>query len=207
MPGAAPIVGVPTPATPDGAPLAGWWMRVLAQFIDGLVLDVVTWIALLPTTVPLMRDFADMQREIDRQLRQSPDVAPDLRGSLTHLGATFESHAIWLLLAIVMGIAYSAIMLRIWGATLGKLALGLRVRLRDRPGPLPWSAIGRRLAVQQIGNLVTVALFLGAAFWVVMLLAAPLSLVLLLDPLWAAWDDKRQAIHDKVARTNVVKVR
>ena len=30
------------------------------------------------------------------------------------------------------------------------------------------------------------------------------SLAYLLDVLWPLWDDKRQAIHDKVAATNVV---
>jgi uncharacterized RDD family membrane protein YckC len=29
----------------------------------------------------------------------------------------------------------------------------------------------------------------------------------LLDKLWPLWDEKRQALHDKVARTNVVRTR
>jgi uncharacterized RDD family membrane protein YckC len=29
----------------------------------------------------------------------------------------------------------------------------------------------------------------------------------LLDHLWPAWDGKKQAIHDKIARTNVVRSR
>jgi len=29
----------------------------------------------------------------------------------------------------------------------------------------------------------------------------------LLDVLWPLWDDKKQAIHDKIAGTNVVRVR
>jgi uncharacterized RDD family membrane protein YckC len=29
----------------------------------------------------------------------------------------------------------------------------------------------------------------------------------LIDPLWATWDPKRQTLHDKLARTNVVKRR
>jgi uncharacterized RDD family membrane protein YckC len=29
----------------------------------------------------------------------------------------------------------------------------------------------------------------------------------LLDYLWPLWDDKKQALHDKVAKTNVVRTR
>jgi hypothetical protein len=29
----------------------------------------------------------------------------------------------------------------------------------------------------------------------------------LLDDLWPLWDDKKQAIHDKLAKTNVVRIR
>ena len=35
-------------------------------------------------------------------------------------------------------------------------------------------------------------------------LSAALGLLLLLDYLWPLWDDKNQALHDKLARTNVV---
>ena len=28
-----------------------------------------------------------------------------------------------------------------------------------------------------------------------------------LDYLWPLWDDKKQAIHDKIAKTNVVRIR
>jgi uncharacterized RDD family membrane protein YckC len=33
------------------------------------------------------------------------------------------------------------------------------------------------------------------------------GLYLLLDYLWPLWDDKSQAIHDKIAKTNVVRIR
>jgi len=35
-------------------------------------------------------------------------------------------------------------------------------------------------------------------------LSGALGLLLLLDYLWPLWDDKNQALHDKLARTNVV---
>ena len=33
------------------------------------------------------------------------------------------------------------------------------------------------------------------------------SMYVLLDSLWPLWDGKRQALHDKAAKTNVVRVR
>ena len=33
------------------------------------------------------------------------------------------------------------------------------------------------------------------------------SMIMLIDPLWATWDSKRQTLHDKLAATNVVRPR
>jgi uncharacterized RDD family membrane protein YckC len=88
-------------------------------------------------------------------------------------------------------------MLRFKSATLGKMVLHLQVRLRDRPGRLPWSAIGLRVLVQW-GYLLTavVPVLYLAMFWYPYL-----------DCLWPLWDKQRQALHDKAARTNVVQIR
>ena len=89
---------------------------------------------------------------------------------------------------------YGSLMLRFKGATLGKMALGISVRLRERPGRMPWSAIVVRLLVQQ-GVLLTAVL---------PLLYLVLSWFPYLDNLYPLWDRRRQAIHDKAAKTNVV---
>src|SRR6476659_2826124 len=68
--------------------------------------------------------------------------------------------------------------------------IGIRVRRADAPGPLDIvTAIRRRL----LSALQLVPFVSGAYF-----------IVFLLDGLWPLWDDKRQALHDKVARTQVV---
>lgn len=115
----------------------------------------------------------------------------------------------WLLvLSTAIFVAYQAAFLRWKGATPGKLALGMRVRLRDRSGRLPWGTIGARLALPQLvpGSLLRLPLATGS-FAIVALVHAVVVLIGLLDPLWATWDDKRQALHDELARTNVVKTR
>jgi hypothetical protein len=51
--------------------------------------------------------------------------------------------------------------------------------------------------MQNLGGLVSVVPLVG-------LLGSAYSL---LDDLWPLWDGRRQALHDKVARTNVVRTR
>ncbi len=50
----------------------------------------------------------------------------------------------------VFAVAYFVLFLRWKGATPGKLICGLRVRLRERPGRLPWSTIAIRVGVQSV---------------------------------------------------------
>jgi uncharacterized RDD family membrane protein YckC len=82
-------------------------------------------------------------------------------------------------------------------ATPGKLMLGLRVRRRDVPGPMPWGTVLLRWLTQFGPSVV------GTIQYVNYLI----SVYTLLDGLWPLWDGKRQALHDKAAKTNVVRVR
>ena len=82
-------------------------------------------------------------------------------------------------------------------ATPGKLMVGLRVRLREqaRPDAPPHraAALGRPVRPGRPRDR-AVRRHLS-------------SLYSLLDDLWPLWDDKNQAIHDKIAKTNVVRLR
>ncbi|MBO9520907.1 MAG: RDD family protein [Nocardioidaceae bacterium] len=96
--------------------------------------------------------------------------------------------AFWLILlaGFVIGLAYEIGFL-IWKqATPGKMILGLRVRLRDAPN-LPAGNVFGRVAIAALLSLCSI----GS----------------LLDYLWPLWDNRKQALHDKVAKTNVVKTR
>ena len=82
-------------------------------------------------------------------------------------------------------------------ATPGKLILGLRVRLRDRPGPMTIGTVLLRWAGQ-----------FGVGILGLLPVVGCLSFIYsVLDYLWPLWDDKNQAIHDKIAKTNVVRIR
>jgi uncharacterized RDD family membrane protein YckC len=101
------------------------------------------------------------------------------------------------LIYLVVGFVYQVGFLMAVQATPGKLLLGLEVRLRERPGPLSWGTVLLRWFTQNLGGalqLVPVVGLLGSVYS-------------LLDGLWPLWDGKRQALHDKAARTNVVRRR
>ena len=74
---------------------------------------------------------------------------------------------------------------------------GLRIRLRERPGQLAYSTILKRW-VGQFGY---------ALFTAVPVLGNLLGFYPLVNYLWPVFDSKKQALHDKLAATNVVRQR
>ena len=77
------------------------------------------------------------------------------------------------------------------------MVLGLERRLRERPGPLSWGTVLARWFTANLGSLLSLLPVVALFAWAYSLL----------DVLWPLWDPKRQAVHDKVARTNVVPFR
>jgi uncharacterized RDD family membrane protein YckC len=195
------------PTTPDGEPLAGWWLRGAARLIDGLVIGAINFIVTLPIQAQALREQFQQIDELERQLEQNPEAMPkfgDYFGTMFGADRPIWSFLAWLLVVVI----YVGGMWRWRGATLGKLALGLRVRLRDSQGQLPWRAIGLRLIAFDVavGTLDLLGRLIGP-WQLIALVSVAGSIYLLVDVLWAAFDDKRQAIHDKLAGTNVVRVR
>ncbi len=181
------------PTTPDGVPLAGWWHRVGATVIDYLILSVVVAALTFPFLRDIMSAFGDYidaavtAADEGRAAPSTTALQSEITGSVVAIGAV----------AFVVGLIYTIGFLSWKQATPGKLVVGLRIRLRETPG-LPFSAIVLRWATQSgvpgLLGLVPLVGFLA-------------SLFTLLDVLWPLWDDKNQAIHDKVAKTNVVRAR
>ena len=77
------------------------------------------------------------------------------------------------------------------------MAVGIKIRLRDTPGPLSWGTIGMRWLGQNLAS------FLG----LIPVIGVVASFYPWIDCLWPLWDGKRQALHDKIAKTNVVRTR
>jgi uncharacterized RDD family membrane protein YckC len=166
------------PTTPDGAMLAGWWMRVGARVLDGIL---VFALALPFTGWFYYRYIAGLLDFVKDAAAQAPGSAPVVAvppWDVYQFG--FAASVIGLLVAG----AYEVFFLKRSGATPGKKIVGISVRLRDKAGPPPMQAI-----------LFRTGCYLGLSI---------LSPANWLDALWPLWDDKKQAIHDKVAKTNVV---
>lgn len=173
--------------TPDGERLAGWWVRVVAAVIDGLVVLVIATPLALPWWRNVFGVYGDYFDEIATTGSSSLntfDLQTQIAGSLAVIG----------LIAAAINFAYVVGFLLWKQATPGKLALGLRVRRREAPHGLPLPVVLKRWVVQAGPQALGVVPFIGSLA----------SLFGLLDGLWPLWDSRRQAIHDKWADTNVV---
>jgi len=183
-------VARPRPTTPDGQPLSGWWRRVLAVVLDGVIQIPLYVLAATPAVVWQWHEISDWFSGLSDAIDNNGPNPPDP----TILDPTSAPGLVLVLSVLVATTLYSVVFLRWKQATPGKLIVGIRVRRRDTPGPLPWSTITLR-----VGFVTALSLFAQ-----VPLIGVLFGLVTLLDYLWPLWDDKNQALHDKVARTNVV---
>jgi uncharacterized RDD family membrane protein YckC len=184
QPGYAPYpMAAPRGVLPDGAQVAGWWWRVLARIIDGFVVTLPTLLLGAPLIKHVYDQIRDYVNAADAANRAGVPIPHFNSGSITRDA---------LLLGLIGGlvqIAYELILLKICAATLGKLACGLRIRAWDVRGPLAWGTIGKRVLAFQVATSVPQV---GGIYY-------------LLDVLWPLWDGRKQALHDKVAGTAVVK--
>jgi uncharacterized RDD family membrane protein YckC len=97
--------------------------------------------------------------------------------------------------AVVIGFLYYWLQHAKWGQTRGKRAAGTRlVRMTDG-GAVSWGQAAWRVGFS--------ILF---AFAINILTCGFGGILALIDPAWILWDPRRQALHDKVARTLVIKV-
>ena len=141
---------------------AGFWMRFLAVFIDGLILFAVT----LPVRLILHVPMGFMSH-------RAPGFNPLMALPLIGLG---------MLISVVTGWLYEAYFISSERqATLGKMALGIRVTTDTGQRLTFMHATGRHFAK-----------------WVS-------SFTLLVGYIMAAFTQRKQALHDLIAGTVVVK--
>lgn len=187
----SPYAGPAT--TPDGEPLAGWGRRLGAYLLDALILLPFMLIASIPFWGQIGDAFGDYWDEVTRSIDTGGD-APSGTELQRELARSFLAIG---LIGTAINFVYHVGFLMWKQATPGKLMLGLRVRRREVPGPMPLGTVLVRW-LTQFGPSV-----LGSIQYVGYLV----STYTLLDGLWPLWDTKRQALHDKAARTNVVRTR
>jgi len=178
-------------STLPGQPvLAPYGLRVVAYILDTLVVGAIS---LLLGGWFLWKALEPVFDKLDTAMASGDVEAMTQAISQARLGYLVAFVGLQLVLFLV----YQVFCLVRWGATPGKLAVGISVRRLEHPGALDIDTALRRAgfqaAVQALGNLPYASL-LG-------------TVAMVTDLVWPLADDKNQALHDKVARTIVVKGR
>jgi uncharacterized RDD family membrane protein YckC len=188
-------VFAPRSAVRDPA-LAGFGERLLAMFLDWVLILVVTFLVELHPLLRIMREFEAVLRNAQAANQVASQAA--LTRVLEQQGNLSALETAWLI-AFGLAVAYFWILPGIWGATLGKGLLGLRiVKAADR-SPVGVLPAGIRTAVFLAGPamlvLVPQLLWIGFLLW-------------LADGFSALFDTSRmQCLHDRLAGTSVVRKR
>ena len=152
---------------------AGFWRRFGAYVIDGVVVGMIEVITLMvtvgPTWLVMLRYLSQNHMTGNPQLGAVPVSFP----LALYLGV---------LLSVVLPVLYFIIMWGRKGATLGKMAMGIRIVRTNGSNISYGTAFLRYIGYQFISP----ALFL-------------------LGFLWMLWDNREQTWHDKIASTCVIR--
>jgi uncharacterized RDD family membrane protein YckC len=163
--------------TPEALPKGGFWLRLVAVGLDVLFLNVVSCVVLV--IVFLVTGVLQViMSEVSAQNVGPFELIQIIQAAMQPHLPLFAAVYVSLLLAALL---YRPVCHAVWGKTLGKKMVGLRV-ITIAGEPI---GFGRALAR-------TLALSISLA---------PLGL----GCLWAAWSRHKQGWHDKLAGTYVIK--
>lgn len=187
----AELVG-PGAVAADGTPLASYGRRVGAFLIDGVIKIILNtifggWAVYLAWRDEFESYFAAVEAG---KINPTPPA-------FTLATADYRWLSAYALVTAFVGLVYSVAFLVWRGATPGKMAVGIQVRPVGSTAKVTVSQAVRRYAISFANS----ALSFDA---VPSLFTRPLWV---LDHLLPLWDSKRQALHDKLANTEVVLVR
>jgi uncharacterized RDD family membrane protein YckC len=163
---------------PNGQPLAGFGDRLLAYLLDSLIVGVASLVFLVPIFLVTVTVIGNNQT-----WGNGTTTFPNSSVLLAILVAEAAGAVVTVLITYV----YQVEMMHRSGQTVGKRVLRIRVICLD-----PSATLTRGVAAKRwlIGNLV----------------GAVVPLFGWLDGLWQTWDKPyQQCLHDRVARTVVVK--
>ena len=179
-PGAAYGSGAGTAVAP--IPLASWISRAMARLLDGFIEALIATPFVLWLVWPAVQRFVESIPTDGSQPSQA--AMSSLQSDLLNVSTSIT------VISVVISMLYQLPQNKAWGRTLGKRALGIRIRPLAADLPLSWGQVIARWGVFEAFSIV-----LG-------------GLPLLLDCLWPLWDKPwRQALHDKAAKTIVVPTR
>ena len=184
-----PATGYGSAGRPARDPaLAEWWQRLLARLVDDIILIVLTspvWILGLLPVIRRLQRLADQYPDLSQ-----PAAAQAFNDSVSQLMAGMVGTFLLVGAGIgVVSFGYDWLQHGLWGQTIGKRVMGTKVVTADTRAPISGQAACGRAAVYA---LVPVVPSVGGLF-------------ALINESWLLWDPRRQCLHDKAARTVVVK--
>jgi len=141
----------------EGKKFAGFGIRLLAFILDAVVISSILNI------IPRFHS-ENLLSNLSSNLKTSSDFS-----------SLFYNN-----LQVIVQTIYSVIMLKYYGATLGKMAL--KIKVTEKNGQLTWVSIIIR---ETIGKFIS-GIILGIGYLMVL------------------WNPKKQALHDKIADTYVI---
>lgn len=182
----------PEATTTDGQPLAGYGVRVAAYILDGFILAIINLVVAGWALWLWVADYWGFAW--DAAVSGNQDAVRDL--SPDELWGLFDWQYFYIALGLMLLVQmlYHVGFLAARGATPGKMVLGISVRRLDRPGPM-----GVGVAFMRVLLPLTVGVF-----QTVPLLGYLLGLIGVVDLVWPLRDRNRQALHDRIAGTQVV---
>ena len=167
--------------------LAEWWQRLLARIIDAVVVGVLASPFWLPPFATYVRQVQAVENLYNGNISSpAAHTAISLAGS-----KLFGSLVLAGIAGALIAMAYDWLQHGLWGQTLGKRAVGTMVVTADTRSKISGGAAGGRAAVYALPSAIPL---IGGLFAAV-------------NELWLLWDPRRQCLHDKAARTVVIKAR
>ena len=150
---------------------AGFWIRVVAVIIDAIIMTIVQGLL----------QFVALGGFFRTNVRIEPGMRPDEVGAL--MAPMLGMIGMAWLISVAVNSCYEAFFIYKFGATPGKMALGLKV-VRPNGGPVDLGrAFGRYFAKLLSG------------------------LILCIGYIMVAFDSEKRGLHDMICDTRVVRIR
>lgn len=179
-----PPPGQQPPGQPPGAPpgpggtvTAEWWKRLVAYIIDVVIVSIPSYIVMAIFSVGMVSTAPTLEMDpVTGQVVQT--------GGGGFVGF-FAGFLVAMLIIFVLGVAYFVYFHGSRGQTVGKMAMSIKVVKEDTGQLISYGEAFLRWLI-------------AAVLWVVCYIPG------IVDGLWPLWDDKRQALHDKVVKSLVI---
>jgi uncharacterized RDD family membrane protein YckC len=173
--------------------LAGGWERFAACSLDWFLIFVA---ASLPLLTPLLRILHQLENVALQSQTLSQSAAQAAMYNILLAPATTRTIIVFELLTLGIALAYFWVLPAVWGTTLGKSALGLRVVTAADRTTIGVRAAGLRAAAFLAGPAIFLLLpsyisWLGLLIW-------------FSDGMAMTVDPRRQSLHDRAAGTAVI---